>query len=113
MKYRTEWVSKAVADKYFDIKLNDKRVFKKLKSLYKSICASPYKGEGHPHPLRENYQGWWSRHITGPNTIIYRVVGEVLYIKELNIDYHRNKASDLDGIWDPSLDEAFGADSLR
>jgi toxin YoeB len=64
-KLRTIWASSAVRDKYLDIKNNYPEIFKKLKALYKDICRSPYLGIGKPHRLKENYAGWYSRHITG------------------------------------------------
>ena len=94
MKFRTVWSSESLRKKYWEIKENDKSVFKKLKKLYKAICQSPYSGEGHPHPLKNNYSGWWSRHITGPDVLVYRVdiKNSLLYIKELKVDYHKSSA---------------------
>ncbi|MDR0947253.1 MAG: type II toxin-antitoxin system YoeB family toxin [Ruminococcus sp.] len=37
-------------------------------------------GIGHPEPLRGDKTGWWSRHIDDGNRLVYKLIGEDLWI---------------------------------
>ena len=47
----------------------------KINALIEDIRRSPFRGIGKPEPLRGDYQGWWSRRITGEHRLIYRITG--------------------------------------
>ncbi len=51
----------------------DKKVFKKILELLKSIKRTPYQGIGKPELLKFNHSGYWSRRITNEHRIIYKV----------------------------------------
>jgi Txe/YoeB family toxin of Txe-Axe toxin-antitoxin module len=98
MKLITKYQSEADRKKYTEyldfLKKTDPNRYAKIKAIYDSICQSSYEGIGNPHPLRDagaqKYSGWWSRHITGSNVVIYRVSDSFLQVKELDVNYHSN-----------------------
>jgi toxin YoeB len=51
----------------------DKKVFRKILELLKSIERSPYQGIGKPEPLKFNQSGFWSRRITQEHRLIYTI----------------------------------------
>lgn len=66
-----------------DLKLfksgNQKLVFKILE-LLTDIQSDPFQGLGKPEPLKENYQGFWSRRINDEHRLVYRVTNELIII---------------------------------
>jgi len=66
-----------------DLKLfksgNQKLVFKILE-LLTDIQSSPFQGLGKPEPLKENYQGFWSRRINDEHRLVYRVTDDLIII---------------------------------
>lgn len=66
--------SKAAWEDYQHWSETDRKVLRRLNSIIKDICRSPYEGIGKPEPLRESLSGWWSRRITEEHRIIYRAV---------------------------------------
>ena len=53
----------------------DSSVIAKINRLLITIKQDPFKGEGKPEPLKRNYQGYWSRRITGEHRLVYAVSG--------------------------------------
>jgi len=53
----------------------DRSVVDKVNPLIKEIRRDHFGGRGKPEPLRGNFQGWWSRRITGEHRLVYRVIG--------------------------------------
>jgi toxin YoeB len=47
----------------------------KINDLIRDIRRDPFKGLGKPEPLRADFQGWWSRRITGEHRLVYTVSG--------------------------------------
>jgi len=41
----------------------DKALLRKVNSIIKEICRTPFEGAGKPEPLKENLSGFWSRRI--------------------------------------------------
>ncbi len=48
---------------------------------------APFSGIGKPEPLKHAFQGWWSRRIDGEHRIVYKVVGDQLWIAQLRYHY--------------------------
>jgi toxin YoeB len=59
---------------------NDKSVTKKIELLLKSMKMTPFKGIGHPEPLKQNLSGYWSRRINREHRIIYTVENDIITI---------------------------------
>ena len=76
---RLLWEDRAWED-YLYWQNRDKKTLKRVNSLIKDICRSPFKGIGKPEPLRNSLSGWWSRRIDETNRIIYYEQDGVLYI---------------------------------
>lgn len=55
---------------------NDAKIVARINELLKDARRNPFKGIGHPVPLRDDLKGWWSRRITEEHRLIYRVVGK-------------------------------------
>ncbi len=51
----------------------DKKVFRRIMELIKSIKRTPYKGIGKPEALKFTKLGYWSRRITQEHRLIYKV----------------------------------------
>jgi toxin YoeB len=55
---------------------NDQDSVKKIKELIKSIRQSPFKGIGKPEPLKHDLKGFWSRRISGEQSLVYKITGK-------------------------------------
>lgn len=58
----------------------DKKTLKRINSLIRDIQRDRYQGIGKPEPLKEYFNGWWSRRIDDVNRIVYRVQGDDIII---------------------------------
>jgi len=54
----------------------DPEITKKVNALIKEIARDHFGGLGKPEPLKGDFQGFWSRRITGEHRLIYRVIGK-------------------------------------
>ena len=70
---------------------NDPKTLKRLNDLIEECCRNHFKGTGKPEPLKDNWQGWWSRRINGADRLVYRVQGtgdaKVLEIAQCRFHY--------------------------
>ncbi len=66
----------------------DKKAVRKIEELVKDIIRNnPFKGIGKPEPLKHDWQGWWSRHITQEHRMVYKVEDGNLVIAQLRYHY--------------------------
>jgi toxin YoeB len=65
----------------------DRRILKKLNALIRECRRTPFAGTGKPEPLKNEFQGWWSRRIDQEHRLVYRVRGEVLEIAQCRYHY--------------------------
>ena len=65
----------------------DKKTMRRINALIKDIQRNPFEGLGKPEPLKENYQGWWSRRIDKVNRIVYKVENRRLIIAQCRTHY--------------------------
>ena len=68
----------------------DQRVVSKIESLLQEIGRAPFTGTGKPHPLRENWSGYWSPRINGEHRLIYRIVGDAIEIAQCRWHYGKD-----------------------
>lgn len=61
-------------DEYLSWQVQDRKTLKRINTLLKDICRSPFEGIGKPEALKENLSGFWSRRIDETNRLVYRVV---------------------------------------
>jgi len=58
----------------------DREIYRKVVKIIHDIGRSPFSGLGKPEPLRYNYQGCWSRRITGEHRIVYKILSDEILI---------------------------------
>ncbi|MCY4254286.1 MAG: Txe/YoeB family addiction module toxin [Flavobacteriaceae bacterium] len=69
----------------------DKKIFKKINDLIKTISRSPYEGIGNPEALKHEYQGYWSRRINREHRLIYKVTETEIVIVKCRFHYRKLK----------------------
>lgn len=72
---------------YLYWQLNDKKILKKINELIRDISRTPYEGIGKPEPLKYKYSGYWSRRIDLEHRLIYKVVGDEIWISKCRFHY--------------------------
>ena len=65
----------------------DKKVLQKINTLIKECQRTPFEGTGNPEPLKYNYNGFWSRRITGEHRLVYKADENTLYIAQCRYHY--------------------------
>ena len=65
----------------------DRSQLKRINALLKEITRDPFGGIGKPEPLRFEFQGCWSRRIDGEHRVVYRVLGENVWLLQLRYHY--------------------------
>lgn len=63
----------------------DAKSLGRLNALIKDCKRTPLSGTGKPEPLRGEPRGWWSRRITLEHRPVYRVEGESLIDRAMQI----------------------------
>jgi toxin YoeB len=66
---------------------NDPEMLSRVNLLIKDIMRHPYAGIGKPEPLKHALQGFWSRRITSEHRIVYKKVGNEIFIAQLRYHY--------------------------
>lgn len=72
---------------YLEWQHTDPTVLKRVNQLLRETSRAPFQGIGKPEPLRHALQGWWSRRIDGEHRLVYKVVGDQLWIAQLRYHY--------------------------
>lgn len=65
----------------------DRQVSRRIDRLLDDMVQHPFTGIGKPEPLRHQFTGYWSRRITGEHRIVYKVVGNTIYIAQCRFHY--------------------------
>ena len=65
----------------------DERKCKKIDELIKDASANPFKGVGHPEPLRHKLAGCWSRRIDSEHRLVYRVKEDIITFLQCRYHY--------------------------
>lgn len=58
----------------------DRKIARKIDALLKDIERNGHEGLGKPEPLRHDLAGYWSRHITVKDRLIYSIDDKNIYI---------------------------------
>lgn len=67
---------------------NDKKKLIRINKLIKSIeCDGYSNGIGKPEPLKYNLSSYWSRRINDEHRIVYKIVGNEIYIASCRDHY--------------------------
>jgi toxin YoeB len=60
-------------DDFINWSQTDKKLFRRIDQLIKSISRTPYKGIGKHEPLKHQLAGFWSRKINDKHRLVYRI----------------------------------------
>ena len=72
---------------YLHWQRSDPAILSRVNVLITEIIRHPYTGIGKPEPLKHALQGYWSRRITSEHRIVYKKVGDQLFIAQLRYHY--------------------------
>lgn len=65
----------------------DEKQVRRINQLIKEVMREPFSGIGKPEPLRHAFQGYWSRRIDSEHRLVYKVVGEQLWVAQVRFYY--------------------------
>ena len=65
----------------------DKSMIIRINRLIKDIQREPYTGIRKPEPLKHSLSGYWSRRINDEHRIVYKVLGDHIFIAQLRYHY--------------------------
>jgi len=65
----------------------DPQKTEKINALLKDIRRDPFKGLGKPEPLKGSLSGYWSRRINEEHRVVYKIMGDDLFIAQLRYHY--------------------------
>lgn len=80
------WSDQAIEDMEWYRK-HDRKKAKRVAQLIASILADHPSGLGKPEPLRGNLSGSWSRRVDATNRLVYKVVGDQIFITQARYHY--------------------------
>ncbi|MCW8869473.1 MAG: Txe/YoeB family addiction module toxin [Proteobacteria bacterium] len=72
---------------YLEWQKQDKKKFKRINTLIKSISRTPLEGIGDPEPLKHEWSGYWSRRIDIKNRLVYRSENNQIIIAQCKYHY--------------------------
>jgi len=85
MPYEICLLPSAIEDcKYWEAKKPEQ--LDKIKDLLQALETDPFKGIGHPEPLKYALKGAWSRHISKEHRLVYDVEGDIVYVYRCNTE---------------------------
>ena len=65
----------------------DQSMITRINRLIKVIQREPYNGIGKPEPLKHSLSGYWSRRINDEHRIVYKVLGDQIFVAQLRYHY--------------------------
>lgn len=74
-------------DDYLYWQANDRKTLRRINELIRAIQRSPYEGIGKPESLRHQKAGYWSRRIDREHRLVYKVVGDTVFIVQCRYHY--------------------------
>ncbi|GHU55555.1 Txe/YoeB family addiction module toxin [Spirochaetia bacterium] len=74
-------------EEYLHWQMQDKKTLKRIHELIKDIKRNGNMGMGKPEPLKNKYQGYWSRRIDEKNRLVYRIQNEQIVIIQCGSHY--------------------------
>ncbi len=83
---RKIWLD-GVWEEYILWQKRDKRAFKKINELIKSIDRNGYNCIGSPEALSGNLSSWWSVKFDEKNRIVFRIVDDAIEFLQIGTHY--------------------------
>jgi toxin YoeB len=77
----------AAWDDYLWWQAQDRKVLKRINALIKDITRNGNEGLGKPEPLKDGFQGYWSRRITDEHRLIYKLLEAEVRIAQCRYHY--------------------------
>lgn len=74
-------------EEYLDWFKKDKRIFKKINEVIKSIDRNGYECLGKPEALTGNLKGWWSVRINQKDRLVFRIDQDQIVILQCGTHY--------------------------
>jgi toxin YoeB len=65
----------------------DEKQVRRIHQLIKEVMREPFSGIGKPEPLRPAFQVYWSRRIDSEHRLVYKVVGEQIWVAQVRFYY--------------------------
>ena len=65
----------------------DSQATDRINLLIQEMLRSPFGGIGKPEPLKHSLHGWWSRRIDAQHRIVYKIVGDQIWILQMRYHY--------------------------
>ena len=84
---RTVQFTAKAFEEYNDWFEEDIKMIERIKTLIRDIEIEPFKGLGKPEPLKENWNGYWSRRITQEHRLVYKITNEQIIIAKCKGHY--------------------------
>ena len=79
--------AKQAWEDYLYWQTTDKATLNRINELIRDIQRSPFAGIGKPEPLRHQFQGCWSRRISGEHRLLYEVDGDKVFLVQCRYHY--------------------------
>ncbi|MFC1412978.1 Txe/YoeB family addiction module toxin [Streptacidiphilus sp. N1-12] len=67
--------------------LQDRKTLKRINTLIADITRNGNEGIGKPEPLKQGFQGYWSRRINDEHRLIYKVTEDAVLIAQCRYHY--------------------------
>ncbi|WP_424980763.1 Txe/YoeB family addiction module toxin [Leisingera sp. S232] len=71
-----------VWEDYLTLQRAEPALSARLDQLLDACCRTPYDGIGRPCALASPLNGWWSRRLTHRHRLVYRVVGDQIWVAQ-------------------------------
>lgn len=67
----------------------DKKIFKRVNTLFNDIKRDPHtqNGLGKPERLKENFHGYFSRRITAEHRLVYTIIDDLIVVAQCRYHY--------------------------
>lgn len=76
-------------DDYLWWQQQDRKLLKRINQLIRDVERNGNEGLGKPEPLKDGFQGYWSRRINAEHRLIYKVVDNEVRIAACRYHYER------------------------
>lgn len=74
-------------DDYLWWQQQDRKLLKRINQLIQDVMRNGNEGIGKPEPLKQGFQGYWSRRINDEHRLVYKVVDDEVRIAACRYHY--------------------------